>query len=159
MTDFGKFIGAVALLVCVVGCEDDRPVYAAPQLSAAKSVTLQGGWGSYIEEIDGARVDNANFRLPNFGGNKIAVTPGMHQLVVIQEMSGGGPPTSGSYIFYGPSPEVTHHFAFRCEAGHTYTMLPAGLWKPQILRVTDASTKQTLDIDIDEAPAFMTAKP
>lgn len=54
MACLGRIVGAVALLVCVVGCDvDDRPVYAAPKLPAQSVATLRGCWRTYLNAPTG----------------------------------------------------------------------------------------------------------
>jgi hypothetical protein len=155
MACLGRIVGAVALLICVVGCDvDDRPVYAAPKLPAHNVATLRGCWGTYVEEVDGARVADASFMMANLGGDIVPVTPGTRNLHVVSNFSGGG-------SLHPYSEQIEHYFAFRFVAGHTYDIAPKSLFQPKEIRITDKTTGQTMVLENTrpEDPGFMMAKP
>src|SRR5436305_4146279 len=74
---------ALTLLGLVMsGCAaDKRPKYMLPNLAADQVATLTGGWGYYVEEVDGARIDVGGL-MSSFGGNITTVTAGEHHLRV-----------------------------------------------------------------------------
>ena len=75
----------VVLSLLTAGCAaDHRPKYREPLIPASEKVVLKGTWGTFIESVDGAKV-NTGLRLANFGGNQVAVEPGHRRLSVIVE--------------------------------------------------------------------------
>ena len=80
----------------------------------------------------------------NWGGDIVTVTPGTHQLHVVNNYSNAG------------VTRVDRWFDFRCEAGHTYDFTPKALWQPGRLMVTDKNTGQQMTIDLPQKDkAFM----
>jgi hypothetical protein len=163
MTCLGRTVAAAALLICVMGCDvDDRPVYAAPKLPAQSVATLRGCWGTYIEEVDGARVADASFMMSDWGGDIVPVTPGAHNLHVVSKFSGQvSQPMDPSGTFNNDRTTAQHYFSFLFVAGHTYDIAPKSLFQPTTIRITDKNTGQTMvpENTRPEDPGFMMARP
>jgi hypothetical protein len=122
----------MVLMIGTVGCVDHRPIYVEPAPIPGATAKLKGAWGTYILEVDWARVKSADFQLPTFGWNAVRVSAGVHQLTVVYGSSGSS---------------VKHWFSFRCDADHTYELSPASLIsRVNVLTVTDKNTNQSMEI-------------
>src|SRR4051812_38202629 len=101
--DMTSRLVCVLTLTFLISCATDkRPKYVAPASPKSDVATLKGGWGTYIHEVDGARVDT-NIQLANWGSNSVDVNPGPHELIVLVHTS-----SSMSYDERGGK------FTFRC---------------------------------------------
>ena len=136
----GRVMVGIALLAIVaigsVGCAaDERPEHVEPEGGLAEGAMLQANWGTFISEIDGAKVDMALFRLEGLGGNEVVVGPGVRRLTVLQEYGNG----------------QWHHrrtskFNFVCEKGHVYTFSADSMFD-KTLSVTDETRGESMRID------------
>ena len=113
-------IGIVSAgLLVLVGCaEDKRPVYAPPTLVPNQTVTLKGIKATFIDGVDGSRVDGPqNYQSVPFagmtGGNEVLVTPGPHKVRVNVY-------SSGATFNSTDSQDMT----VNCVAGHIYQFQP-----------------------------------
>src|SRR5689334_9138418 len=108
-------------IVCVVasiaiGCAKDvRPIYQKPTLASDQLSNIKGtvnlitGTTTYVEEVDGARVESGLLIFPV--APSVQVTPGEHTIgvTIVQQ--------SGRY-----SSTRTTRFKFTFEAGHIYEL-------------------------------------
>src|SRR5438045_9029730 len=127
-----KSFVVVACFAMFLGCAQDKRVsYVPPTYQPSELATLKGGWGTYIQEIGGARVDSASITLDNYGGNTVVVTPGWHDLFVQVH-------TSSMLAFHNTGA----HFRYELMQGHLYEFGPENLLSTNV-RVTDKTTGKT----------------
>jgi hypothetical protein len=119
-------LSALLLLASIIGCQDARPAYVQPIRVPEKTATLTGAHGSYITEVDGQRVPSATIMFADFGSNTVQVTPGIHQLIVVNSL------TTGSTTTY-----ISHYFPLTCAPGHTYQLAPESEYRFNVLCIAD----------------------
>lgn len=123
-----------------------------PRRPASEVATLKGGYNTVICAIDGDRVD-PSFSL--IGNNMIAVTPGVHRLVVrvkVATTPGSQPSQSApsATMSFGPQ-DTENYFQFICEKGHTYEFSRRSVTDTNLM-VTDLKTGSRMNIDSDGPP-------
>jgi hypothetical protein len=123
--------------VLAAGCTDTRPAYREPADQPAGVAMLVGRGGTYIEDVDHARVASAgtvSYEGNQYaGGNRVRVSAGKHRLRAYTIATGGR--QSGSW-------EFNHTF----EAGHTYELSP-GAGNAVSLQIHDTATGQTIPVN------------
>jgi hypothetical protein len=138
MRGIGWCIG-LATLLGACGCADNRPAYAEPVAGAVEPATLKGFMGTYVEGVDGSRVQSAQIQMYNFGANTVHVSAGKHSVIVVQNISSGRHMT-----------RVINKFTMQFDAGHTYDVGPSSFWQPAILKITDKKTGRSWTVDPEE---------
>jgi hypothetical protein len=124
------------------GCAaDDRSSYVEPTLNDNQVATVSGGWGYYISEVDGCRVDSANITI-DYGGNSVKVTPGEHEFIAHLSMSSPAPTAGGAYATSGINDRRTWQYNYTVEAGHHYQIAATSLLNTDPT-ITDKQTKHT----------------
>ena len=121
---------------------DDRAIYTDPGLSDQQVGTFNGGWGYYVTEVDGCKVDGSDVRLATFGGNKVKVTPGGHEFIVDLAMSNQPPGENGTGATIGVNNRQEWRFTYMVVAGHHYAIAPTSLFNTDPL-ITDKEDKRT----------------
>ena len=142
-------LGFMSAFVVVVaagflgGCAaDDCASYVEPTLTDQESATVSGGWGYYITEVDGCRVDSGNIRLSNFGGNKVKVEPGRHEFVAY--FSSSNSMGNGTVMH-----ERTWQLYGTVLAGHHYQIGTVSLFNTN-LTITDNETKISQEVQVSK---------
>lgn len=112
------------------GCADNRPPYVEPMLVPGETVSLTGGWGYYVTEVDETRVDSGNVTF-SLGGNNVRLTPGEHRLCI-----------------HWQGPNSWREWRFKCVfwGGHAYQFGAVNLVNTN-LEITDTRTKQSIRIN------------
>ena len=140
MNSYGKLGLAVLAAALLGGCAEYRASYFEPNLPPNRLATLTGGWGYYVTQVDGDRVDSSNVQLGGVGGNTVKVEAGTHELMVSV--------TSGN-----PQWTRTTKWDFNCvlQGGHLYKIGPSSLLVTN-LTVTDEQTNVSIDVQPIEDP-------
>ena len=139
---FQRVVMAVLVIALMAGCASDpRPKYVAPATPKEENAVLKSGWGIYIQEVDGAPDGSAGFYVETWGGNSVQVTPGTHDLLLMQHHSSAGP-----VIWHST---YSTRFSFNCEKGHTYEFSPRNFVTSK-MKVTDKTLGTSMDIDPGE---------
>ena len=119
------------------GCTDTRRAYLEPADKPGAVATVVGRGGTYIEDVDHARVASAgtvSYEGNQYaGGNRVRVSAGKHRLRAYTIATGGR--QSGSW-------EFNHTF----EADHTYELSP-GTGNAVSLQIHDTTTGKTVPVN------------
>jgi hypothetical protein len=147
-----QFFGLSVMLLAAGlgnGCMDDRAPYMEPKGPPARLATLKGGWGYYITEMDGDRVDSGNIRLSYFGGNGLKLTPGDHEFRAC--FAGSGSNDSGDSGGLNGEITLPHKWLVRYQfqPGHTYQLGPYNFVNTT-LTITDVDTTEFKCFDSDD---------
>ena len=127
-------LGGLVMVGLFVGCAKDvRPIYQPPSLAADQAVTIKGESGWFVDDVDGARLDDSHVAMTVpfaiVGGNDTRITPGPHRIRAVFNSNN----TTGHCRF---------HYTF--VAGHTYTLEPRSLLFNVALQMTDNTTNQVV---------------
>ncbi len=134
-----KALAAVLVAALVlIGCEaDPRQSYVEPKLADSQTAKLTGGFGYYVTEVDGDRVDSGNITLSTFGGNSLKLQTGQHDL-----------------RFHWEDPNGRHSRSwfvrYTFEAGHAYRFGMYSLFDTA-LTITDEQTKEQKTFDPEDS--------
>ena len=131
---FSRSFRIAPLLACVLlaGCTDMRPVYKEPPAAEDAAALLVGRDGTYINEVDGARVRSGE-STTDTGGNTVKVTPGEHRVQAYTLAKGA----RGAGEF---------QFTFRFERGRAYELSPSSEIALS-LQVKDRTTGQVVNVN------------